>query len=112
MSILGIIQNNPAGQRISPFLLILLSGCLCFSASAVDLPRIGYVYPAGGQQGTTFEVKVGGENIYGTLSANVSGQGIDVQVLDSKDPDQGKGQDKKKQKKKNRRSLMRSSNSK
>ena len=33
--------------------------------AAASEPRIGYVYPAGGQQGTTFEVTVGGQFLDG-----------------------------------------------
>ena len=44
-----------------------------YASAATDLPRIGFVFPAGGQQGTSFEIKVGGENIYGATSANISG---------------------------------------
>ncbi|MFA7232046.1 MAG: hypothetical protein WC071_12310, partial [Victivallaceae bacterium] len=45
-----------------------------------SLPRIGYVYPAGGQQGTTVEVIVGGQQLYGTLN-NVSVSGLGIKVL-------------------------------
>ncbi len=34
---------------------------ICSSAWAQDRPRIGYVFPAGGRQGTTFLVTVGGQ---------------------------------------------------
>ena len=38
--------------------------------------RIGYVAPAGGRQGTTFLVMVGGRYLDGTTAAFVSGQGV------------------------------------
>lgn len=44
-------------------------------------PRVGYAYPAGGQQGTTFSVVVGGQNLDGVTSALVSGAGAKVKVV-------------------------------
>jgi hypothetical protein len=43
---------------------------------------IGYVYPAGGQQGTVVPVRVGGQRIDGVYDAVVSGEGVDVKVVD------------------------------
>jgi hypothetical protein len=43
-------------------------------------PRLGYVYPAGGQQGTTFTVSVGGQNLNGASDAFFSTPGIEVKV--------------------------------
>ena len=40
-------------------LMILLA--FAFAAQAQNAPHIGYVYPAGGRQGTTFQVVVGGQ---------------------------------------------------
>ncbi len=38
-------------------------------------PHLGYVYPAGGQQGTTFTVSVGGQNLNGDVVAYFSDTG-------------------------------------
>ncbi len=42
---------------------------------------IGYVYPAGGQQGTTFPVKLGGQYLDGVDGAIVTGSGISAKVV-------------------------------
>lgn len=47
-----------------------------------DNPHIGYVYPAGGQQGTTFEVLLGGQNLDGAFMARVSGDGVTATVVE------------------------------
>ena len=55
-------------------------------------PRIGYVYPAGGRQGTTFVVTVGGQFLgswkgeyhIDVLDAHFSGEGVTAEVV--KDP--------------------------
>ena len=44
-------------------------------------PHIGYVYPAGGRQGTTFQVVVGGQFLGGASNAYVSGDGVHVTVV-------------------------------
>ncbi|MFA6560612.1 MAG: hypothetical protein WCV00_01730 [Verrucomicrobiia bacterium] len=44
-------------------------------------PYIGYVYPAGGQQGTTFEVKVGGQNLTDDCGVIVSGSGVTARLV-------------------------------
>jgi len=85
----------------SNFLLIVLMFFVAFSAGGADLPHIGYAFPAGGQQGASVAVKVGGENIYGTTGANVTGKGVEAEVVDSKEPVNEKDKDKKKRKKKN-----------
>ncbi|MCY3020386.1 MAG: hypothetical protein NTW87_15310 [Planctomycetota bacterium] len=69
------------------------------SGTADKHPHIGYIYPAGGQRGTTFEVKTGGEDIYGATAAIVSGKGVSVLVTDSKDPAAGTEKNKKQRKK-------------
>ena len=44
-----------------------LAGLLAMASSAQGQPTpyIGFVYPAGGQQGTTFQVKLGGQRLDG-----------------------------------------------
>jgi len=45
-------------------------------------PYIGYVYPAGGQQGTTFQVKLGGQGLDDITGVMVSGEGVRAKVVD------------------------------
>src|SRR5688572_5226573 len=55
----------------------------CTQVQAQRLPpHIGYVYPAGGQQGTTFTISVGGQQLAGTSAAYFSGTGVQARVLD------------------------------
>ncbi len=44
-------------------------------------PRIGYAYPAGGQQGTTFKVAIGGQFLNGVTEAIVSGRGVQTKLV-------------------------------
>ncbi len=45
-------------------------------------PYIGFVYPAGGQQGATFQIKLGGQNLDGVNSVLVSGTGVQAKVVE------------------------------
>lgn len=72
---------------------IALAAALAFSPSAAAqgtgqraIPRIGYAYPAGGQQGTTFTVSIGGQNLNGATTAYFSGAGIQAKVIDYERP--------------------------
>jgi hypothetical protein len=67
-------------QQISTaaFLLVFATKLL----GQLPAPHAAYVYPAGGQQGTTFEVTVGGEHLEGTLTAYISGPGVQAEVVD------------------------------
>lgn len=49
-------------------------------------PRIGYVYPAGGQQGTTFQVVIGGQRLKGLNEVFVSGGGVQAIMLERARP--------------------------
>ena len=53
-------------------------------AQQQNLPHIGYVYPAGGRQGATFEVVVGGQNLNGVTNVVVTGPGVQAVVLNQK----------------------------
>jgi len=53
---------------------------------AADLPHIGYVYPAGGQRGTTFEVTVGGQYLEKVNDVHVTGRGIRAEILEYIEP--------------------------
>ncbi|MBN2476516.1 MAG: pre-peptidase C-terminal domain-containing protein [Pirellulales bacterium] len=44
-------------------------------------PYIGFVYPAGGQQNTTFQVKLGGQRLDNVDTAIVSGTGVQAKVV-------------------------------
>ncbi len=60
-------------------LILILAG----AAQAQDrIPRLGYVYPAGGRQGTEFDIAVGGQRLDAVTSAYVSGTGVRAFVVE------------------------------
>lgn len=66
------------------FVLFLVVGSVASAQIAKpNGAKIGYVYPAGGQRGSTFDVFVGGRQISRAVGAAFSGGGISVKVLDT-----------------------------
>src|ERR1035438_10246636 len=53
---------------------------------AQNTPHLGYVYPAGGRQGTTFQVLVGGQFLVNVTNAFVSGAGVHAKVMEYNRP--------------------------
>jgi hypothetical protein len=51
-----------------------------------NAPHLGYVYPAGGRQGETFQVKVGGQYLDGVNNVYISGSDIEATVVDLTKP--------------------------
>jgi len=51
------------------------------SSVAAKPPHIGYAYPAGGKQGTSFRVVVGGQYLLGSTNLFVSGEGVSAKVV-------------------------------
>jgi len=45
-------------------------------------PHIGYLYPAGGQQDTVFEVLAGGQNLRSPEGVHVTGEGVGASVIE------------------------------
>jgi hypothetical protein len=68
--------------------LMLLAVCLSIvaTAQAQRAPRIGYIYPAGGQISTTLEVSIGGQGLELPSGVIISGTGIQVEILDHEKP--------------------------
>jgi ribosomal protein L40E len=65
-------------------LSILALAILVAAASSVRAQGqyIGYVYPAGGQQGTTFPIRLGGQGLTYASDLVVSGDGVSVRLVD------------------------------
>lgn len=59
-------------------LLVLLGAT---AHAQVREPRAGYIYPAGGLRGTSFDAVLGGQYIEGATNLLVSGSGVSAQIL-------------------------------
>jgi hypothetical protein len=71
------------GIRLSAFGLFLVPWALLAApGQGPQRPYLGYVYPAGGQQGTNVQVRVGGQALEGVHEVLVSGSGVSAKVLE------------------------------
>lgn len=70
--------GNP--RRLHVILLLLCCGSLATAQQASREPHLGYVYPAGGQQGTSVEITIGGQNLRNVNGAYISGDGAQATV--------------------------------
>ncbi|MGA2268897.1 MAG: PPC domain-containing protein [Bryobacteraceae bacterium] len=59
------------------------------AARAQNAPHLAYVLPAGGQQGTTFQVKAGGQFLPNVSEVYVSGSGVQASVVNYARPMNG-----------------------
>jgi hypothetical protein len=71
-------------RKVQWFAVLGLAGWLATApaAQAQVRPYIGFVYPAGGQQGTTFEVRLGGQGMDGVKTVLVTGPGVTAKVVE------------------------------
>ncbi|MDF9826679.1 hypothetical protein M2447_000761 [Ereboglobus sp. PH5-10] len=75
-------MKPPRSRLATAPVLLALSLAAGGLALAQDFaPHIGYVYPAGGGQGTTVEVTVGGQYLVAPNAAIVSGDGVRAVVI-------------------------------
>ena len=72
-------MQNTRSCRMALFAALVVVGT---AQAQSDNPHIGYVYPAGGQQGTTFQVLLGGEELDGASIAHISGRGVQTKVIE------------------------------
>jgi hypothetical protein len=61
-----------------PFAVLFASLCLCGDPLHANPPTASYIFPAGGQRGTTVKVRVGGLFLYKTCGFEVLGRGIEA----------------------------------
>src|SRR5512141_1999068 len=60
---------------------LILYASMAKGAANEREPHIGYLYPAGGQQGTTFQITVGGQFLKEANEVYVSGDGVKGSVI-------------------------------
>ncbi len=75
------LASSRSGKTFLLGLMLLLTGRANLYAQQSITPHIGYVYPAGGRGGMTFQVKVGGQFLDGVTNVFISGFGIRASVL-------------------------------
>ncbi len=74
---------------------VLAAGVVHFSLTVslhANAPHLGYAFPAGGEQGSTFEAMVGGQYLEKENGVYVSGKGVKVSVIEYIEPEWKKKQ--------------------
>jgi hypothetical protein len=71
-------------SRVQCLAVLGLTGLLAMTQAAQAQPRpyIGFVYPAGGRQGTTFQIRLGGQGLDGVDDVLVSGTGVSAKIVE------------------------------
>jgi hypothetical protein len=67
---------------IGPMLAALAFCTVTVWGQSMKEPQLGYLYPAGGQAGTTVQITVGGQRLRSALHVYVSGEGVRATVVD------------------------------
>ncbi len=71
---------------IATWLSVLVAASGALAQVAPREPHIGYLYPAGGRQGTSVEATVGGQYLDGVSEVIVSGEGVKATVVEHTKP--------------------------
>ena len=66
--------------KLNWLVVLAAAGLLGFAAQAQVRPYIGFVYPAGGQQGTTFQIRLGGQGLEDVNRVLVTGTGVTARL--------------------------------
>jgi hypothetical protein len=78
--------NPNLNLNLPRYFLLTLAALLALApslpAQQQNTPHAGYVFPAGGREGTTVEVKVGGQYLGNVTNAFVSGSGIQAALVE------------------------------
>jgi hypothetical protein len=79
------VSMSPARYRAILSMAVILAGASAATAQP-PAPHIGYIFPAGGREGTTYQATVGGQYFDGVNSVYVSGNGVEATVADYEKP--------------------------
>lgn len=84
------MMSRPAFRFLAAALLLGASALPAFAQQGRRIPRVGYLYPAGVQRGTSCEVTAGGQFLDGVTQAFVSGSGVTITLVRYEKPLPGK----------------------
>ncbi|MHC4176674.1 MAG: hypothetical protein ACYSWU_04160, partial [Planctomycetota bacterium] len=73
-------------RRMMAWGLVVLAAFSSATLAQEITPRLGYAYPAGGRQGTTFQIILGGRYLDDIKRVYFSGSGVEARVLNKIEP--------------------------
>lgn len=62
-------------------IILLVCAATSWGQTPERIPQVGYVFPGGGQRGTTFNIIVGGQFINSAKAVHISGEGISAKFV-------------------------------
>lgn len=62
--------------------IAVIAMCVGTALAQQPSPHIGYLYPAGAREGSTIQIRAGGQFLNGTSKVYVSGTGVDAKVIE------------------------------
>ena len=68
-------------RNLTLFSMLSIAALNAPANAATNQPGIGYLYPAGGQQGTTVNVIAGGQFLKGANDVYITGEGVTAKVI-------------------------------
>lgn len=71
-------RSTPMHRFLTAFVSSLCSLCLCGEPAFADPPEAKYLFPAGGQRGTTVKFHAGGLNLNKSCSLEMIGRGVEA----------------------------------
>jgi len=75
-------RGGPEARVVIRWFAAAMMLALSSTAFAQTRPYIGYVYPAGGQQGATFQIKFGGQGLDDVSDVLVTGSGVSAKIVE------------------------------
>jgi len=78
----AVLRSNGRAFTGAATALATLLLVLAPTAFSQTRPYIGYTYPAGGQRGTTFQIKLGGQGLDDISDVLVTGPGVSARVVE------------------------------
>lgn len=78
---MNIAYRNLSLAFCHSLFVILFCFATVWGQSNTREPRIGYLYPAGGQQGTVFQITAGGQYLNGVQDVHISGKGVHGSIV-------------------------------
>ncbi len=74
-------------RRLHRALLLTTAIILCATTLSAQKLSIGFIYPAGGAQGSSVDIEIGGLNISDSKAAIISGEGIRSEIIPLPEPE-------------------------
>jgi len=74
-------KDSSINNRYSIFVILFFCVAGTWGQSTTNHPHIGYLYPAGAQQGTVVRITAGGQFLRNSTDVYVSGEGVRARVV-------------------------------